>query len=105
MAGHGGDHVTLDSGQEEPIRSVTRAVAARRIEILSWLESTGKGVSEQTLLVERAIGQWRVQFKKLKTHFESKVGTRVNQEHRITPWMVSWAAEVLIKFEVWMQGR
>ena len=43
--------------------------------------------------------------RKLKMHLRSKIGARVDQEHPTLPWMVSWAAEVIVKYEVWMIGR
>ena len=102
--GHGGDHITLKSDQEESIMAVKRAVAARRPAQTPLVESQVR-VSKSNPLVERAIGKWRAQFRKIKIHLESEIKMRIEQTHPMVPWMVAWASEVLVKYEVRKNGR
>lgn len=44
-------------------------------------------------------------FRKLKLHLEGQIHKRIELSHRMVPWMVSWAAEVILKFEVQANGR
>ena len=57
-------------------------------------------VSETNGRVERAVQNWRGQFRKLKFYLESKIGKRVPADHAMIPWLVQWAGDVVQKFHV-----
>ena len=103
-AGHSGTQITLKTDQEEAIVALKKAVATRRAAKTSMVESQVR-VSKTNAKVERAVRKWREQFRKLKLELESKLGMRISQNHPMVPWMVTWAAEVTMKFEVKRSGR
>eukprot|EP00974_Lingulodinium_polyedra_P038491 3687876-Lingulodinium_polyedra.AAC.1 len=84
--------------------AVKRAVAAKRSSRTSFIESQVR-VSKSNARVERAVRKWRGQFRKLKLELESRVGARIEPSHPMIPWLVIWAGEVLLKYEVKANGR
>lgn len=87
FAGYTGVELTLKSDQEEPIAALKRAVATRRTARAVLVESQVR-VSRTIPRVERAVGKWRAQFRKLKMHVESKLGRRVGQLHPLVSWLL-----------------
>ena len=55
--------------------------------------------------MERAIRKWRGQFRKLKIHLETRTKKKIPATHPMIPFMVSWAADVIRKYEVRSNGR
>ena len=62
-------------------------------------------VSKSNPDVERAIRKWRGQFRKLKIHLENKINEHIPAAHEMVLWMVSWAADVVIKYRVKKQRQ
>eukprot|EP00974_Lingulodinium_polyedra_P001315 125891-Lingulodinium_polyedra.AAC.1 len=84
--------------------ALKRAVAARRAARTPFVESQVR-VSKSNPKIERAIRKWRGQFRKLKLHLEENIGEMIEQHHPMIPWLVSWAGEVILKYEVKPNGR
>ena len=103
-AGYSGKHITLKSDQKENIMALKRAVMARRSAATTPVESRVR-VSTTNAKVERAIRRWRGQFRKLKLHLEGEIGTKVEPNHAIVPWMVSWAGDIILKYRQKANGR
>lgn len=76
FSGHIVTESTLKSDQEEAIVALKRAVAARRTARTVLVESNVR-VSKTNSKIERAVGRWRSQFRKLKIHLEDKIACRV----------------------------
>lgn len=72
FAGHLGTDLTLKSDQEEAIMALKRAVAARRTSRTTLVESNVR-VSKTNTKIERAVGKWRSQLRKLKIHLEDRI--------------------------------
>lgn len=102
-ASHAGTDITMKSDQEESTVALKRAVAARRSTHTAMVESQVR-VPRTNPKVERAVGKWRAQFRKLKLHVESMVACRIPQVHPMVAWLVEWSAEVVLKLEIKAKG-
>lgn len=96
--------IALKSDQEESIVALKRAIASRRNSGTTLIESQVH-VSRTNAKVERAIGRWRSQFRRIKNHLGSQRQRLFELTHKMIPWMVSWAAEVIMKYDEGEDGQ
>ena len=55
--------------------------------------------------MERAFRKWLGQYRKIKLQLESRIDRKIPPEHPMIPWMVSWAADVVVKCHARDSGR
>ena len=96
--------ISLKTDQGESIMSLERSIAVRRESRTAMIESKVR-VSKSNPDVERAIRTWRGQFRKLKLHLEGKIDEHIPAAHTMVPWLVSWAADVILKYRVKEHGK
>ena len=76
------------------MKELRRLVSAKRSQPTVPLdvpvrESKGNGA------VEKAVRTWQGQFRTLKSHLESEIGTEIDKKHPILQWMAWWAGSLL----------
>ena len=103
-AGYRGMPISIKTDQEESIMALKRSIAVRRESRTAMIESKVR-VSKSNPDVERAIRKWRGQFRKLKLHLEGKIDEHIPAAHTMVPWLVSWAADAILKYRVKASGK
>ena len=102
--GHTGKQVAMKTDQEAAIMSLKKAIMIRRDAKITPLESKVR-VSQTNGRMERAVRKWRGQFRKIKLELEKHIDKRVEVNHPVVGWMVSWAADVVFKLKEKANGR
>ena len=102
--GHKGKQIAMKTDQEEAIMSLKKAIMLRRYAKTVPLESKVK-VSQTNGRMERAVRKWRGQFRKIKLESDKNMHKRVDVNHPVVGWMVSWAADAVFKFKEKANGR
>ena len=104
FAGYRGTKITIMSDQEPSIVALKDAVAVRRTGETAFVESPVRQ-SKCNSLVERAIRNWRDQYRTLRHFLEHRMGAKLREGDALSSWLVVWAAEVINKYRVQASGR
>ena len=94
--------IKIDGAPE--LKELRRLVSAKRIQPTIPLDvpvrdSNGNGA------VERAVRTWTGQFRTIKSHLESEIGTEIDKKHPILQCLAWWAALILCRIPVKSHGR
>ena len=92
------------SDQEPSIIALKNAVAAKREAETAFIESPVRQ-SKCNGRVERAIHNWRDQYRTLRHFLEHRMDTKLNEGSALSTWLVTWSAEVINKFRIQPSGR
>ena len=104
MSGYHGVGISLKSDNEPSILALKNAIAVRRGCETSLLESPVRE-SKSNAHVERAIRNWRDQFRTLRHYAEHRFGKPIPRDSPLMSWLVSWSSEVINRFRVQASGR
>ena len=63
------------------------------------------GSSQSNGFVERAIQDAEGQIRTIKLDFESRIGTKVPSSHDVVPWLIEYAAVLLNRGQVGVDGK
>ena len=61
--------------------------------------------SESNGAVERAVRNWRDQYRTLRHQLERRIGEGIPQGGALSSWLVTWSADVINKYRVQANGR
>ena len=103
-AGYGGVKVTLKSDNEASILALKNAIAVKREAETAMIESPVRE-SKSNGNVERAVRNWRDQYRTLRHHVEHRMKKTVPNGSPLSTWLVTWSADVINKFRVQGNGR
>ena len=108
-AGCSGTPILLRLDQEESIMALKRAVAIYRQAEAVMLESPVRD-SKANGVAERAArswaGQpWAGQHRTIRHHVERRLKTSIPKDSAMMTWLVSWAADVIFRYNVHSTGR
>jgi len=103
-AGCSGTPVSLRSDQEESIMALMRAVAIYRQAEAVMLESHVRD-SKANGAAERAVRSWAGQLRTIRHHVERRIKVSIPKDSAIMSWLVSLAADVILKYKVHSSGR
>jgi hypothetical protein len=103
-AGYGGVKVTLKSDTEASVLALKNAIAVKREAETAMIESPVRE-SKSNGNVERAVRNWRDQYRTLRHHVEHRMKKTVPNGSPLSTWLVTWSADVINKFRVQGNGR
>ena len=103
-SGYRGVAISLKSDNEPSILALKEAIAVQRQGETSLLESPVRE-SKCNAHVERAIRNWRDQFRTLRHYTERRLCGKLPRDGALTSWLVSWSAEVINRYRVRSNGR
>ena len=104
FAGYRGTKVTIMSDQEPSIIALKNAIAVQRDAETAFVESPVRQ-SKCNGLVERAIRNWRDQYRTLRHFLEHRMGEKLKEGSALSTWLVTWAAEIINKYRIQSSGR
>ena len=102
--GYAGVPVTINSDQEPAMMKLKQTIAVRRKAETPLIESPVRE-SQANRRIERAIRKWQAQFRTLRHHLESRLGTKIDNGSAIVEWLIVWTADILSKHAVRENGR
>ena len=88
-----GVKITVRSDQEPSLIAFKEAVAVKRKSETAFIESAVRE-SKSNVLVERAIRNWRDQYRTLRHQLETWTKERVPRGEALSSLLVTWAADV-----------
>ena len=97
MAGYSGVKITIRSDQEAAILALKNTLALERKAETSLIENPVRE-SKCNGLVERAIRNWRDQYRTLRHFLEHRMKSKILENSALSTWLVTWAADVINKF-------
>ena len=103
-SGYEGVKITLRSDQEPSIVAVKDALSVRRAAPTAFIESPVRQ-SKMNGLVERAVRNWRDQYRTLRHQLERRIDMKIPGGCALSSWLVTWAAEVINKYRLQDCGR
>ena len=104
VAGYHGMKVTLMSDQEPSMLALKNAIAMLRTSETAFVESTVRQ-SKCNGRVERAIRNWRDQYRTLRHFLEHRMKEKMKEGSALSTWLVTWSAEVINKYRIQPSGR
>ena len=104
MAGYSGVKVTIRSDQWPAILALKNVLAQLRKAETASIESPVRE-SKSNGLVERAIRNWRDQYRTLRHFLEYRMNAKMADNSSLSTWLVTWAADVINKFCIQPSGR
>ena len=102
--GYRGVAISIKSDQEPAIVALKTAIAAKRVGATTPIESPVRE-SQCNGAVEQAVRRWRGQLRTLKLAYEDNMNTKLPVSHPLMGWLILWAGEVLLKYNVRESGR
>ena len=104
VAGYGGTKITIRSDQEVSIKALKMTIATMREAETALIESPVRE-SKSNGNVERAVRNWRDQYRTMRHYVEHRMKTKIANGSPLSTWLVAWAADVINKFRVRDNGR
>ena len=96
--------VTIRLDQEEAIVALMKSVAIYRRAETVLLESPVRD-SKANGAAERTVRSWAGQVRSLRHHAESSLKRQIPKDSVLMTWLVSWAADVVFRYNVHSSGR
>ena len=93
--------LVLRCDQELAIVDLLNDVSRKRAPAKSFLEQSPVGKSQSNSMIEREGGQIRV----LKDALETRIRNKITADHRVSSWLVEFAAVLVNRYEVGHDGK
>ena len=87
------------SDQEPSIIALKDAVTLRIKAETAFVESPVRQ-SKSNGRVERAIRNWRDQYRALRHFLDHRIGGKLNEGKALSTWVITWSADVITNTEV-----
>jgi hypothetical protein len=102
--GYGGTRVAIKVDNAMELQDLRRQVSARRAAPTVPLNAPVRE-SKNNGAVENAVRRWQGQFRTVKSHVESELGSEIPRDHPTLQWMAVWAAGILNRVPTRSHGR
>ena len=102
--GHHG-RLVVRSDQEAALRSLVSEVARLRGDAVTILEHSAVGDSQGNGFIERAVRTVEEMVRTLKLDLETRISQKLNITHKVIPWLVEHAVDLVNKLQVGQDGK